>query len=74
VRIGDVIIAAVFGLPALVVFGPRAIVVVIVALTVVGVLLRWCVRKIGGFTGDTLGATQQVAELGCYVALLAMSP
>jgi len=74
VGIGDVIIAAVFGLPALVVFGPRAIVVVIVALTVVGVLLRWCVRKIGGFTGDTLGATQQVAELGCYVALLAMSP
>jgi adenosylcobinamide-GDP ribazoletransferase len=74
VRIGDVIIAAVFGLPALVVFGPRAIVVVIVALTVVGLLSRWCVRKIGGFTGDTLGATQQVAEIGCYVAVLAMSP
>jgi adenosylcobinamide-GDP ribazoletransferase len=70
VRIGDVLIAAVFGLPALVVFGARAIVVVIVALMVAGLLSRWCVRRIGGYTGDTLGATQQVAELGCYLALL----
>lgn len=71
VRIGDVLVAAVSGLPALVVFGPRAIVAVIVALAMVGLLSRWCVRRIGGYTGDTLGATQQVAEIGCYVALLA---
>jgi adenosylcobinamide-GDP ribazoletransferase len=70
VRIGDVLIAALFGLPALVVFGPRAIVAVIVALTLVGLLTRWCVQRIGGYTGDTLGATQQVAEIGCYVGLL----
>jgi len=36
-------------------------------------LWRWCVKKIGGYTGDTLGATQQVAEMGFYVALLGVS-
>ncbi|NMH64923.1 adenosylcobinamide-GDP ribazoletransferase [Shewanella salipaludis] len=29
-------------------------------------------RQIGGYTGDTLGAAQQLAELGCYLVLLAM--
>jgi adenosylcobinamide-GDP ribazoletransferase len=72
VRIGDVLIAALFGIPALAVFGPRAIVPVIVALVLVALLSRWCVQRIGGYTGDTLGATQQVAEIGCYVALLGM--
>ena len=73
VRIGDVLIAALFGIPALAVFGPRAIVAVVVALALVGLLSRWCVQRIGGYTGDTLGATQQVAEIGCYLALLGMS-
>jgi adenosylcobinamide-GDP ribazoletransferase len=73
VSIGDVLIAALFGLPALALFGPRAIVAVVVALALVGLLTQWCVRRIGGYTGDTLGATQQVAEMGCHVALLGMS-
>jgi adenosylcobinamide-GDP ribazoletransferase len=30
------------------------------------------VRRIGGYTGDTLGAAQQVTEIGFYVGLLAM--
>jgi adenosylcobinamide-GDP ribazoletransferase len=71
VRIGDVLIAALFGLPALALCGPRVVVAVVVALAVAGLLMRWCVRRIGGYTGDTLGATQQVAEAGFYVALLA---
>src|SRR5687767_1532825 len=71
VRIGDVLIAALFGLPALALCGPRVIVALVVALVLVGLLSRWCVRRIGGYTGDTLGATQQVAEVGFYVALLA---
>lgn len=73
VRIGDVLIAASFGLPALALCGPRVVVAVVVALVVVGLLSRWCVRRIGGYTGDTLGATQQIAEVGCYVGLLGMS-
>jgi adenosylcobinamide-GDP ribazoletransferase len=73
VGIGDVFIAALFGLPALVLCGPRVIVAVVVALVLVGLVARWCVRRIGGYTGDTLGATQQVAEIGCYVGLVGMS-
>ncbi|QFU24261.1 adenosylcobinamide-GDP ribazoletransferase [Shewanella eurypsychrophilus] len=39
-------------------------------------LLRWLLvslfrRQIGGYTGDTLGAAQQVSELVCYLVLLA---
>ena len=67
VRIGDVLIAALFGLPALALCGTRCVVAVVVALVLVGLLSRWCVRRIGGYTGDTLGATQQIAEIGCYV-------
>ncbi len=71
VKIGDVIVAAMFGLPALVLCGMGAIVAVIVALVLLALLFRWCVQRIGGYTGDTLGAAQQVTEIGCYVALLA---
>jgi adenosylcobinamide-GDP ribazoletransferase len=70
VKIGDVIVAALFGLPALALCGPRVLVAILVALMSVALLTRWCMRRIGGYTGDTLGATQQVAEIGCYVALL----
>jgi cobalamin synthase len=29
------------------------------------------VQRIGGYTGDTLGAAQQITEAGFYIALLA---
>lgn len=34
-------------------------------------LARKCVQRIGGYTGDCLGAIQQVAEAGFYLAVLA---
>jgi adenosylcobinamide-GDP ribazoletransferase len=34
-------------------------------------LWRWFVRRLNGFTGDTLGATQQLTEVACYLGLLA---
>jgi adenosylcobinamide-GDP ribazoletransferase len=71
VQLGDVLIAAVFGLPALVLCGREAIIAVVVALVLLGLLVRWCVQRIGGYTGDTLGAAQQITETGFYVALLA---
>jgi len=32
-------------------------------------MLRWFSRRLGGFTGDCLGATQQVCELAFYLGL-----
>jgi adenosylcobinamide-GDP ribazoletransferase len=34
------------------------------------VLARWLLRRLGGYTGDGLGATQQAAEIGLWLALL----
>ncbi len=36
-------------------------------------LARKFVRRIGGYTGDCLGAVQQLSEVACYLALLAMA-
>jgi len=33
---------------------------------------RWLRRRLGGFTGDTLGATQQIVEGACLLAWLAV--
>jgi adenosylcobinamide-GDP ribazoletransferase len=35
------------------------------------VMARWLHRRLGGYTGDTLGATQQGCELAVYLAALA---
>ncbi len=35
-------------------------------------LMRWFTRRLGGYTGDTLGATQQVTEVLCYLAWVAI--
>jgi adenosylcobinamide-GDP ribazoletransferase len=35
------------------------------------VMAQWFKRRLGGFTGDCLGATQQVVELSVYLALAA---
>lgn len=34
-------------------------------------MARWLRRRLGGYTGDTLGAAQQLAELSVYLVLLA---
>lgn len=51
--------------------GPRlaaALAAVAVVATVCG---RWLLRRLGGYTGDGLGATQQWTELAVYLALAA---
>jgi adenosylcobinamide-GDP ribazoletransferase len=37
-----------------------------------GVMARWLHKRLGGYTGDGLGATQQVCELVTYLAVLAV--
>ncbi len=42
------------------------------ALVVTAWCARWFQRRLGGFTGDTLGASQQLAEVACLLAWLAV--
>lgn len=43
------------------------------ALGVAAVCARWFQRRLGGYTGDTLGAVQQWSELAVYLALAAQA-
>ncbi|MEZ8100980.1 adenosylcobinamide-GDP ribazoletransferase [Vibrio bivalvicida] len=45
---------------------------VVVILIFRGVFKRWLTARIGGFTGDCLGAGQQIAELLIYLTLIAI--
>ncbi len=44
---------------------------VLAAAGVTAWMARWLTRRLGGYTGDTLGATQQFSELAIYLAALA---
>lgn len=71
IALADVMIASLFGLAPLVACGVHSIAGVIAALLVVIQLGRWYARRLGGYTGDTLGAAQQLTEVTFYLALLA---
>lgn len=67
---GELAVAALFGLaPCLLL--PRAPVAVALLLVAIVTLLaaRYFVRRIGGYTGDCLGATQQLTEIAFYLGL-----
>lgn len=62
--------AALFGcLPLLLLTGLEAVGVVVLVFVVTLWAARYFRRRIGGYTGDCLGATQQLAELAIYIAL-----
>ncbi|HEX2525702.1 MAG TPA: adenosylcobinamide-GDP ribazoletransferase [Geminicoccus sp.] len=45
--------------------------VILVAVAVQLIMDRWTGSRLGGFTGDTLGATQQLAEMACLATFAA---
>jgi len=55
----------------IVLFGAAAPIAWIGAAIGAGLILAWSQTRLGGITGDTLGAANQLAELGVYLALLA---
>jgi adenosylcobinamide-GDP ribazoletransferase len=80
VSVGGVVVALLWAAAvAAVLTGARllaasAVLVALTAAAVVALLMaRWLRRRLGGFTGDTLGATQQLGELAIYLALAAMA-
>lgn len=68
---GELVFACVLGIAPLYWVGQHAIAGFVCSLIVLYVLARWFMRRIGGFTGDTLGATQQLTEITFYLAVLA---
>ena len=44
---------------------------VLAVLLVRCVMARWFLNRLGGYTGDCIGATQQVGELAFYLSALA---
>ena len=73
------VVAALWSVPAVAllawVFGvPAALGALAAAALATLALMRWFRQRLGGFTGDCLGATQQVAELAIYLALAARWP
>lgn len=57
-------------LPCLLLPWQSAVVAVLLLMLVVWAWARYSVRRIGGYTGDVLGAAQQLGELAFYCGLL----
>lgn len=69
VAVASVIAVAV----ALIVLGPGAGIVVMLAALAAAAVIGWLARRqIGGHSGDVLGASQQAAEIACLIAAAAM--
>ena len=64
--------ALVATLGAVVVWGANGLVVIGVVLVVVGRFMIWVHRKIGGYTGDILGAAEQFGEMAVMVTAVFM--
>jgi adenosylcobinamide-GDP ribazoletransferase len=68
---GELLLAATFGLLPLVLLTPTAALSALIAAALVTLwAARYFVRRIGGYTGDCLGAVQQGSELACYLGIL----
>jgi adenosylcobinamide-GDP ribazoletransferase len=67
----ELLIAATIGVAPLFWCGVHGLAGVIGALLVWFVLALWFIRRLGGFTGDTLGAAQQLTEIAFYLGVLA---
>ena len=71
ITLGELACATVFGCAALFLLPPAAMACgVALALGATAVLAAKIHKRLGGYTGDCLGATQQVAELAFYAGLL----
>ncbi len=64
----EVLLAAAFGLGPLLLLGARAGAALLAAAAVAGLFAWWAGRRLGGYTGDVLGATQVLAEVAVLLA------
>ena len=64
-------VGAVAAVALLIAFGVAALIGLLMAAAAVGVFSAFATRQIGGHTGDTVGAAQQIAEALLYAGLAA---
>lgn len=70
-RTGDFVLLTFFGMVPALFLGNLLLLCLLPVLWLVRTLFGlWFIRKIGGYTGDCLGATQQVVEVCFYLALV----
>ncbi len=69
--LNDLCIGAIIGAMPLLLVLPDIIAIVLTLLVITSLFAVFLKRQIEGFTGDTLGATQQINELSVYLILLA---
>lgn len=65
---GGLAVAALLGLPPLLLLGWRALPALALAAALTALMGLWVRCRLGGWTGDTLGAVQQAVELGVLMA------
>ena len=71
ISLGELLCATGFGAVALLMLPPTAAVCgVALALGATAILAAKIHGRLGGYTGDCLGAVQQLAELAFYIGLL----
>jgi adenosylcobinamide-GDP ribazoletransferase len=71
IRPGDLLVALACGLIPLLALGRAGANGLLLTSLVCMLLYWWFKRRLGGYTGDTLGATQQSGEIVFYLALVA---
>ena len=67
---GDLMVAGVFGLLPLLLLGPRAVPALLLSVVAVGGVGLYARHRLGGYTGDVLGAVQQMTEVAVLLAAL----
>lgn len=70
---GPLLFACAVAVVPAVVLGWRGVAAVVAALLASALAVRFCRRRLGGYVGDALGATQQLAEVAVLLALTAGS-
>ena len=68
----DFLVSQTTGISTLILINSHAL-LLLGSLIAFGILWGWCLKKqLGGFTGDTLGATQQLSEILIYIIISAI--
>ncbi len=71
ISVGELAVAGLFGVIALALLPPLSVITgVLLAAAATAYLTRKFHRRLGGYTGDCLGATQQLSEVAFYIGLL----